>query len=46
MIHDAPDLRDGEPFPIDYIKPLEQLWKEPNIEKAVARGNEAALPEK
>lgn len=45
MVQDAPDLRDGESFPMEYIKPLQQLWKDPDIEKAIERGNEAALPE-
>ncbi|KAF8588521.1 heterotrimeric G protein alpha subunit 4 [Ramaria rubella] len=45
MVHEAPDLRDGEPFPVEYMLPLETLWKDPGIERAIARGNEAALPE-
>ena len=43
---DAPDLRDGDPFPMEYLEPLQSLWKDPSLEAAISRGNEAALPEK
>jgi guanine nucleotide-binding protein subunit alpha len=39
------DIRDGEPFPISYYQPLKSLWKDPSVQKAWERGNEAALPE-
>ncbi|EAU93646.2 guanine nucleotide-binding protein alpha-2 subunit [Coprinopsis cinerea okayama7 len=45
VIH-ARDIRDGEPFPRSYYKPLKSLWLDPNVQKAWQRGNEAALPEK
>jgi len=40
------EIRDGEPFPRSYHKPLVTLWTDPNVRKAWERGNEAALPEK
>src|SRR5271154_6845472 len=46
LIEDPSDVRDGEPFPVDYYKPLKALWKDPGVQKAWKRGNEAALPEK
>ena len=46
LVMDAPDLPDGEPFPIHYLEALQSLWKDPGIVKAIERGNEAALPEK
>ena len=46
MIEDAVDLRDGQPFPLEYLGPLHKLWEDPNVQKAWFRGNEAALPEK
>lgn len=46
MIEDAVDLRDGQPFPMEYLGPLRKLWEDPNVQKAWARGNEAALPDK
>ena len=46
MIDDAPDVRDGEPFPPEYEPALRALWKDENVRKAWDRGNEAALPEK
>jgi guanine nucleotide-binding protein subunit alpha, other len=46
MVMDAPDLADGEPFPINYLETLQTLWNDPGILKAIERGNEAALPEK
>lgn len=46
LINDAPDLRDGEPFPPEYEPALRALWEDPNVKKAWERGNEAALPEK
>ncbi|KAF4623682.1 hypothetical protein D9613_001396 [Agrocybe pediades] len=45
MIDNARDIRDGEPFPKEYLEPLKALWADPNLQKAWARGNEAALPE-
>ena len=46
FIHSPPDLRDGESFPISYLEPLLALWKDPSVQSAFERGNEAALPEK
>ena len=46
LVESAPDLRDGEPFPMMYYEPLKSLWVDPNVQKAWERGNEAALPEK
>ena len=46
IIENARDLRDGEPFPMEFYNPLKSLWEDPNVQKAWARGNEAALPEK
>ncbi|KAK0232000.1 heterotrimeric G protein alpha subunit 4 [Armillaria nabsnona] len=45
VIENARDLRDGEPFPMEYYEPLESLWNDPEVQKAWQRGNEAALPE-
>ena len=46
MVLDAPDIRDGEPFPTSFMEPLQTLWSDPSIVRAIERGNEAALPEK
>ena len=46
LIETAPDLRDGDPFPMTYYEPLKSLWNDPSVQKAWERGNEAALPEK
>lgn len=46
MISEARDIRDGEPFPMTFYGPLKSLWEDENVQKANARGNEAALPEK
>jgi guanine nucleotide-binding protein subunit alpha, other len=46
MIEDAQDIRDGQPFPEEYIEPLQRLWEDPNVQKCWDRGNEAALPDK
>jgi len=45
MIDDATDLRDGQPFPQDYLEPLRKLWEDPAVQKTWERGNEAALPD-
>ncbi|PBK64320.1 G-alpha-domain-containing protein [Armillaria solidipes] len=45
VIDSARYLRDGEPFPMEYFKPLKALWHDPGIHTAWQRGNEAALPE-
>ncbi|KAG8979329.1 hypothetical protein FRB90_008092, partial [Tulasnella sp. 427] len=39
------DLKDGEPFPSQYLQPCIKLWEDPEVQKAYVRGNEAALPE-
>lgn len=46
MIEHAPDLRDGEPFPMSFYDPLQTLWTDRIVQQAWKRGNEAALPEK
>ncbi|OJT08510.1 Guanine nucleotide-binding protein alpha-2 subunit [Trametes pubescens] len=45
MIQDASDIKDGEPFPLEFRDVLRRLWEDPNIQTAYSRGNEAALPE-
>ncbi|KLO17557.1 guanine nucleotide-binding protein alpha-2 subunit [Schizopora paradoxa] len=45
MIENAPDIKDGQPFPPDYLEPLRSLWADPTVQKGLARGNEAALPD-
>jgi guanine nucleotide-binding protein subunit alpha len=45
MVEHAPDLRDGEPFPMEYLAPFKSLWQDENLQAAYERGNEAALPE-
>ncbi len=45
-IDSARYLKDGEPFPVEYLVPLKALWHDPGICAAWERGNEAALPEK
>ncbi|GJJ09380.1 hypothetical protein Clacol_003602 [Clathrus columnatus] len=46
MVFEAPDLRDQEPFPMKYLQCLLSLWRDDGVKKAIARSNEAALPEK
>lgn len=46
LIANAPDLRDGESFPLTFYEPLKTLWADARIQEAWQRGNEAALPEK
>lgn len=45
FIMNARDLRDREPFPMDYYEPLKSLWQDDIVQKAWQRGNEAALPD-
>ncbi|KAF8657967.1 hypothetical protein AX16_002128 [Volvariella volvacea WC 439] len=45
MVDNARDIRDGEPFPKEYLPALKSLWEDPGVQKAWERGNEAALPE-
>ena len=46
LIDEAQDIRDGQPFPMEYLEPLRKLWADTNVQKAWDRGNEAAAPEK
>ena len=46
MIDEAPDIKDGQPFPEDYYEPLKKLWEDESVQKGYKRGNEAALPDK
>ncbi|KAJ6592631.1 heterotrimeric G-protein alpha subunit, GPA2-like protein [Mycena capillaripes] len=45
LIERAPDICDGEPFPLEYLGALQRLWDEEVVRVAWARGNEIALPE-
>ncbi|KAF5312023.1 hypothetical protein D9619_003664 [Psilocybe cf. subviscida] len=38
------DIRDGEPFPVAFSEPLKALWRDPNVQSTITRGNEA-LPD-
>ena len=46
LVEEAQDLRDGQPFPMEYLEPLRKLWADPGVQKCWERGNEAAIPEK
>jgi guanine nucleotide-binding protein subunit alpha len=46
LIENAPDIRDGEPFPKSFYEPLKNLWTDKHVQQAWVRGNEAALPDK
>ncbi|KAI0699978.1 G-protein alpha subunit-domain-containing protein [Cytidiella melzeri] len=39
------DIRDGQPFPEEYLEPLRRLWEDPSMQKCWEQGNEAALPD-
>ncbi|KAI0089980.1 heterotrimeric G protein alpha subunit 4 [Irpex rosettiformis] len=45
LIEDAQDIRDGQPYPMEYLEPLRKLWEDTNVQKCWERGNEAALPD-
>ncbi|KAK0440031.1 heterotrimeric G protein alpha subunit 4 [Desarmillaria tabescens] len=45
VVNNARYLKDGEPFPMEYLEPIKALWSDAGIRKAWRRGNEAALPE-
>jgi guanine nucleotide-binding protein subunit alpha len=46
MVENAPDVKDGQPFPPEFKGALFRLWAERAVQIAVERGNEFALPEK
>ncbi|KAG0652939.1 glycoprotein2 [Hyphodiscus hymeniophilus] len=37
------DLSPYEPIPVEYLRAFKDLWKDPGVQKAIARGNEFAL---
>ncbi|KAJ7462946.1 heterotrimeric G-protein alpha subunit, GPA2-like protein [Mycena latifolia] len=45
LIESAPNLYDREPFPLEYLGPLQRLWDEEVVGIAWARRNEIALQE-
>jgi hypothetical protein len=45
LVDDAPEIRQGQSFPLEYREPLELLWRDPGVQLAYSRGNEYALPE-
>jgi guanine nucleotide-binding protein subunit alpha len=46
LVEEAPDIKDGQPYPEHYQAALARLWADPAIQTTIARGNEFALPEK
>lgn len=46
LVDEPPDVKDGQPFPMEYHEPLKKLWLDPIVQKGWSRGNEAALPDK
>ncbi|KAJ9092471.1 hypothetical protein QFC20_007358 [Naganishia adeliensis] len=45
LVDNAPDIKDGQTFPLEYREPLERLWRDRGVQLACSRGNEYALPE-
>lgn len=45
LVDALPDIHQGQPFPIQYREPLEQLWMDQGVQSCYERGNESALPE-
>jgi guanine nucleotide-binding protein subunit alpha, other len=46
LIEEAPDIKDGEQYPLQYKDALGDLWADAAVQRTVERGNEFALPEK
>ncbi|KAI0684627.1 guanine nucleotide binding protein, alpha subunit [Cytidiella melzeri] len=46
LIEEAQDIRDGQPFPEEYLEPRRRVWEDPSMQKCWERGNEAAFPDK
>ncbi|KAJ7061245.1 heterotrimeric G protein alpha subunit 4 [Mycena amicta] len=45
LMEQAPDLHDGQPFPLKYLGAILRLWEEPVVREAWSRANEVAFPE-
>ncbi|KAH8831149.1 guanine nucleotide binding protein, alpha subunit [Flagelloscypha sp. PMI_526] len=45
VLEETHDVKDGEPFPMEYRSILQSLWADSTVQQAISRGNEAALPE-
>jgi len=39
------DLKDGEPFPKEFLEPLRSLWADSTVQTGYERGNEVSLPD-
>lgn len=44
LIDDVQGVRDGQPYPQEYLEPLRKLWNDRNVQHE--RGNEAAMPDR
>lgn len=40
------DLKDREPFPLEYYQPLRDLWDDARVQECVTSASEASVPEK
>ncbi|CAO3622623.1 unnamed protein product [Cunninghamella blakesleeana] len=43
LFNDPPPIKKGEPYPIHYLLPLQQLWQDNGVQKACKQGNTFAL---
>ncbi|KAI0798561.1 heterotrimeric G protein alpha subunit 4 [Irpex lacteus] len=45
LIDAVQGVRDGQPYPQEYLEPLRKLWNDRNVQQCYERGNEAAMPD-
>ncbi|GAA6011675.1 hypothetical protein JCM10207_004204 [Rhodosporidiobolus poonsookiae] len=45
IVDNASDLRERQVYPTELLSPLKALWKDTGLQLAVAKGNEASIPE-
>ncbi|KAI9301891.1 guanine nucleotide binding protein, alpha subunit, partial [Cunninghamella echinulata] len=43
LFHEPPSINKNEPYPIQYLLPLQQLWEDSGVQEACKQGNTFAL---
>jgi hypothetical protein len=46
MIEIAPDIKDGEPFPEEYLRAFQLLWQHPIVKQGFDQTRQFAIPDK
>ena len=45
LFENQPTLTEGQPYPEEYHRPMQELWADPGVQTMIKRSSEAILPD-